>query len=355
MTLSETATAETTPQPAHIRDVGLGLVAALLAWLLSSIRPLLGDEEIVLRLVERWSAIELITELPLYQPHFPAWYFLPEFASARATIAVSILAFATLPAATYRLACAITTPHRSLLAAALVATSPVLAVHGGWLRPYALLWATMTWGLAWGMRGHYRRATAALLAGTVIHPFGVFGPVWLAGVQIVRGDATVRRLLPHTAAMLPLPALLAVKSAKRVGDGPLEASGVSHATPPTLREMVLTPVAALVGAPQRVGYILIVGAITVGVVAFYRHRDHWEIAFWIVPPIVAIAGASYLLHPVWGLKYFGMLAPPAACIAVSAPRSRRALVAITAGVLSMSCVGWFYAVECIPIARGFPF
>lgn len=98
--------------------------------------PLWGDELVTIRFLERYGTVGLLTEFPLHQPHFPLYYVLIDTFGlvSRAGRVVSLVASLGLVHATYVLGHKLRGETTAVYAAVLVSLSPVMVLHGTWLR-----------------------------------------------------------------------------------------------------------------------------------------------------------------------------------------------------------------------------
>lgn len=308
------------------------------------------DEQITIRLIQRWDAWEILTVMPTIQPHLPLWYLLPEVAGPPMAILVSILSLPATVYATFRLATSLGGPPAGMRAGLLVAVSPFLAAQASWLRMYAPLTAILTWGLWTAYQRRYRLASACMLLAALIHVWGAFGVAWLAYRFATDGEVTRARLAILVAGLLPAAALLATHVG---GDGFTQRStGVGHAIQPDALRVVLTPISALVGSPHMLLQVLLVLAAS-GLVL--RRWPDPDLAVWVGLPVVGIVAASYLLHPVFRLKYFGFLAPAIAVAATASQRPTWERLAIGALFGALFALSWLQRTVPVITTRRFVF
>lgn len=294
------------------------------------------DEQITRELIHRWNVWELLTVLPLHQPHYPTFYLLPELAGWQATRFVSLLALPVTVAATARAARALDYPPRAaFLAAALVATSPYLAVQASWIRMYAPLTALLTVGFWLALASSYRRATVVMMAAAVLHPFGAFGPVWLA-LNLARRHRWRSAAGIGVLGCLPAGLFVALRTGGRAIN--TRTTGMGHGIEPSVVELALTPVSSVVGSPHLLVQVTAVAGLTL---LLLFPRGDVRVWAWVLLPVVGISLASYLVHPVFRLKYFGFIAPAVAVLAADPQRGRyhRGLIGLYfAGLLVVSWV-----------------
>lgn len=336
-------------------DVDAGLVAVLLVGMVT---PLLAnrpgawvDERVVLRLLEEWTAVELLTVLPFRQPHLPTWYLIPELAGPGAALLVSALSLPVTVYATFRLAGQFTGYRGQLAAATLVVLSPYLASQASWLRMYAPLTAAMTVGLWLAYERRYRASAAAMALGASLHAFGAFGPAWLGYRLVVTGAATRRRLGLAGLGLLP-PALLVAAHATPTGFT-VQSTGVGHAHVPSLLQVVMTPLGVLKGSMWTV-WLEFLPALALLLVLVWWWPDR-DLAVWVVAPLAAVSLASVVLHPVFTLKYFGFIAPAVAVGLVARAKPAWARSALLVLLTALYATGWLQWLAGVAIARRFMF
>lgn len=305
------------------------------------------DEEITLMLVDRWTAWELLTVLPVWQPHLPTYYLGVELLGHVAMLALSAL---SLPATVVFTMLASRAVHgdrqTSLMAGVLVSMSPFLAAQGGWLRMYAPITALLTAGLWLGLRSD-DKCVWPLVGASLLHPFAALGAIWNAIVN--RGKASAAGAV---ASLLPVVVLALVN----VGPGGFtkRSTGVGHAIEPKLIHLVLTPVSSLVGAPHTANQVAAVLLVTLLIfIPINRKRQmvDWRLVMWITLPLLLIGLASHGLHPIYRVKYFGFLAP-ALSIAIADPRRsayHNLLIGLGVGVLM--AFSWTGRPEGLLVAR----
>jgi len=325
-------------------------VMALVSAAMASQQPLWVDEKITASLVAKWSYWELLTVLPQRQPHLPTYYLLVKLVGYQGAQLLSYLCFPLTALATVELASAAGhTRHRAQLAGYLVAVSPFLAIQASWLRMYAPLTLLLTLGLWWTISGQYRRALVPFVMGVLLHPFAILPFGWY-GWQVYQSQettqiVTTRRLM---VASVPFWILLGVKYAKGGLGFSGYATGVTHGALPTWQHITLLPIASLVGGVWTRGMFLL--GLLVLVLALYPRPDPRLIS-WILLPIVGVVAASYLLHPVFRVKYYGFIAP---AVAVLLARERENwtveyVLWLSVGTLYVS--GWVFRAYGLVLTR----
>lgn len=313
-------------------------------------QPLWVDERITLMLVERWSALELITILPRYQPHYPIYYLLVEFAGPFLTRLIGALAMAGTTVVSMRMAGDLySSQHSAAVTGMFVSMSPFLVVQAGWLRMYSILTFLLLTGLMYALRDD-DRASVWFLAASMVHPFGLFGPLWNA---IDRRNA--RSVVVLIIGVVPLALLAAahvflkpIPAGYRVGANTFTI-GVGHGTVPTLNMMFITPIAAFIGAPHlQLEAILMIAAM--GLVVIWSMEHDMRLWLWIWLPVLVVSAAS-LIHPVYRVKYFGFIGP-AFIVAMSdlkRPCKYWILIGVTIGFTLI--ISWIGRYEGALVAR----
>jgi len=308
------------------------------------------DEKITRELVHRWTAWELLTVLPQYQPHLPTWYLLPEYAGVGVTLLVSL---AALPVTVYAAIRAAQTVYgdanAGFLAGSLTAVSPFLATQAGWLRMYAPVTAFLSLGLWLTLDDRYRAAAIPVVTACFLHPFAVFGAVWFAGVAL-RDRDTVAGLATLTVGGLPTVLLVAINTSST--GLTQQSTGVGHGIAPSLLKIVLTPVSSLVGTPHY--QFQIAAALAATLVLLWPLPDR-RIAAWILLPVVGIPAASYLLHPVFRLKYFGFVAPAVAVLCANPQRSQQNKIILAGSIGLLLLLSWLFRPAPAIVSRRFMF
>lgn len=348
----------------HLPPLAVVAIAVVVRWLTMS-RVLWGDEQITLRIVANNAPLQVIPSVVLHQPHLPTYYLLVEaishFFSDPASVAVgmSIAASAATVAVTYRLGLRwFDDELTAVIAALLVALSPLHAAQGTWVRMYALFalvtaasWLFLDYVRTNGVMNPAYMATT--LAAVSLHPFGVFLPaaqaVWLWVVD--------RRIRPAMHALLASTPVMVYLALKALGSwGP--SSGVQHITiPPSAGKVVLAPLATLTGSVFLIGQVVVFVLvwITIGL-AVRRHDVETGVAAafcWLSLPIMFAAGISYTVQPILMLKYLGWLTPAAALLVAWAGRRAGIVgwVAIVLLIYVQAGILWLYATTDILVAR----
>lgn len=323
----------------------LSLVSAYLA----DQQQLWVDEKITVNLVTRWSPVELITVLPHHQPHLPTYYLFLDIVGFWAGSVASVVAFPVTVLATIQAGRELFTSRtRAQMAGYLVALSPFLATQAGWLRMYSLLTALLTVGVWQTLADNDRRAGACFLIGCLIHPFAIFPLGWYLGT-VYRRRRSIPFDLRHVAlGMGPLAALIVLKFLRGGPGFSGFSTGVTHGDLPSVLEIGILPVSALVGAHYTSGQALLAVLLTVAML--YPLPDT-RILTYSVLPVAGVIGVSYLLHPVFQPKYFGFIAPAVALLLVHPRRSwvhRYVLGILTAGLLATM---WVWRVYGFAVTR----
>lgn len=288
------------------------------------------DEEIAHELIQRWDVWELLTVLPVWQPHFPTYYLLPELLGWDATAFVSIVSFPITVYATIRAALTLyDTPDAAYVAGALVAMSPFLATQAGWVRMYAPLTAILTLGFCLGLESNYRQAAVCMLFASILHIFGVFGAVWLA-IHAFHNRQHGFGVAVGGFGALPASLLLAINTGQQ--GVTTQSTGMGHGIEPELLRIAVTPVASLLGGPHT--FLQVLGVLVVTLLLLVPRVER-QVATWILLPVIGVSVASHLVHPVFRLKYFGFVAPVIALLMANPERNRwhRRLIVVLAGIL----------------------
>lgn len=308
------------------------------------------DEQITRELIGRWDWWELLTVLPLYQPHYPTYYLLPELAGWEATIVVSMVSLPVTVYATCRAAQSVHDSfHAGALAGVFVATSPYLGTQATWIRMYAPMTALLSVGLWLGLEERYRSAAIAMLAAAVLHVFGAFGAFWLAIIAF-REHAYRTSVTLLSLGSLPAAGLLWLNT-RDVGITQ-QSTGVGHGIAPGPLEIILTPVSSLVGSPHYLFEVVGVAIVSAILVTTLVDVRVWA---WVIAPVCAISAASYLVHPVFRLKYFGFLAPAIAILLVSPDRDTRVQVVLVIVVTGLLVISWLQRLMPAIVTRRFMF
>lgn len=307
------------------------------------------DEAVVMRLLDRWTLWEILTVLPTRQPHLPTWYAIAEVAGLHTVLAMSILSLPVTAYATYRLGCVVDGPVTGFGAAALIAASPFLAVQASWLRMYAPLTALLSVGLWLGMADRPLGSWLAMLAGATIHPFGAFGVMWLGLRWARQHQVTPRRLAMLALGLVPTIALLAVHTGGT--EFTTRSTGVGHGIAPSALQVAVAPLASLVGAQHTQVQVAVTLFVLGSAVLLWPDLD---LGLWILVPIAGIAVASYTLHPIWRVKYVGIVAP-ALAVGLVSNRPSWLRLQILAPLLGLVALGWYHEIVGVLTARRLTF
>lgn len=342
-----------TPRHRRLQPAILMVLAALAALYANAGRKFWVDEKITIGLVRKYDAVGIITELPLYQPHLPTWYLLPEFAGFELTIGISIVAFSLTALATLYLGRVVMTDELAFLSAVAVALSPFIALESSWLRMYGILWCLTTWTLYFGYSGQYWRSIATGWVAAVIHPFGLFAPVWVGVVLVGRRELTAAKLLSLVPSAVPTAVLLWVNFSDK--GLTKRSTGMGHGIEPDAFRLFLTPISSLVGGPHWLPHAVFIVALSAVFLWRLDVRRHWELVAWIALPLVGITVASYTLLPVYRLKYFGLLAPAVAVLLWAGADDRREQTLIGGLLFVSTWLGWYNVILPALVARRFNF
>lgn len=316
----------------------------LLAVLLGDRADPWGDEHITIRLVEQFTPWEILTVLPTRQPHLPIWYLLPEFAGWEVTAAISAVALPVTVYATVRAGRVLYGHRPALMAGALVALSPFLVEQAGWMRMYAPLTALMALGLWFTLESRWRAAAGSLLAAAAIHVFGWFGPAWLSIVTARDRPRFAVGLL--FAGSIPGLFLASVKHLPSAGLS-TQTTNMGHGRLLTYIDMGLIPTLSLSGAFIPVWFIP--GIIVLSGLIFYRSNP--TLQQFVALPILGISAATWFLHPVYVIKYFGFVAPAVALMAVDPEKNIRKRLIILVALSSLYALSWSMILNQSFIAR----
>lgn len=346
-------TAVETPTFRRLQPAILMVVAAAAALYANAGRKFWVDEKITVGMVRKYSALEIVTELPLYQPHLPTWYLLPEFVGFEVSIGISIVAFSLTTLATLYLARVVLADDLAFVSAVTVAASPFIAIESSWLRMYGVLWCLTTWTLYFGYTRQYWRSIGTGGLAALIHPFGLFAPVWVGVVLLGRRELTLRQFGTLVPSAVPTAALLWVNFSEK---GLTQRStGMGHGIEPDAFRLFLTPISSLVGGPHWLAHAVFVVALSVVFLWRLDVRRHWELVAWIALPLVGITVASYTLHPVYRLKYFGLLAPAVAVLLWASSDGRRERWLIGGLLFVSTWLSWYNVILPALVARRFNF
>lgn len=286
--------------------------------------PVWGDEQVALHFISSYGPVELLTAIPANQPHFPAFYVLIRlwgdltgmpYASGRL---ISVVAGTALVGLTYWMGREYAGERAGLGAALLLAASPPVLLAAGWLRMYALLGLASA-GAAWaviriraGDTGAWRLWSLATTGAVLLHPYGLFITP-LGALAALKHRPRARELLPVGAATGIGVFTLATKLLAPSGNP----TSLKHlATPPTVPEIVLAPIAMLTGRLMTPIQVPLAIAVAVGAgwaVWRYRSEETAVLLAWVLLPVAGAAAVSHLLSPIFQLKYL-LLAAPAVAI-----------------------------------------
>jgi hypothetical protein len=318
-------------------DIAYGFVCGLSVFfaILADRQALWTDEEITHMLIERWGVWEILTVLPLRQPHLPTYYLIPELLGWEVTSLVSLVALPATVFATIRAAEALYDDFgAAYLAGTLTALSPFLATQAGWQRMYAPLTAAMTVGLWLGLEKRYRLSAICMFFASILHVFGAFGVLWLALTSAKDGRDKLAALVFGLGSLPGISFVAVNHSSKGLTTA---ATGMGHGIVPSLLKIALTPVSSLLGSPHNMIQIVGVLAITILIL---RPTPDWRVRLWILLPVAGIVLGSWAVHPVFRLKYFGFVAPAVAIVAASPRRKRWHAAIILLVVLVLLFVAW---------------
>lgn len=340
------------PETRTLRVASL-VVLHLLAFgavLLADVDAFWVDERVAYDLVTGYTALELLVDAPAWPPHYPTWFVLADVVGLEAAIWLSRLSLPALVYPTYRLGERYAGEDAGHQAAFLVAMSPYLAAQAGWLRMYGLLTALLTWGLWLALEGARRRALALFAMAAIVHPFGAFGALWFA-LSHARRRVDRRTLALVATGLLPLVATLAyIVSQQGLAIGP---TGVVHGIAPGALRIVLTPATALAGSPHN---LVQVSLLLVGTALLATGDHDRELVAWVLLPLVALTVVSYVVAPIYRVKYYGFTAPAVAVLLAGLDRNRWIRAAAGACFGAALLLSWMQRLE-IPaiVARRFIF
>jgi hypothetical protein len=305
--------------------------------------PYWGDELIVLKLVGRWGVRGVLAELPVHQPHFPTWYLFVELGGPYAAEAASVACMPLTVWWTVGAAKELYDSESASLAGMVIAVSPFVASQAGWLRMYAPLTALSALALRLVLAGDHRSPLAALAAFS-LHPFGLLLVLWEAAVGRTR--SSVHAFLAAAGASAAYGLLKLTKTGDTPGRPPaVDRTGVGHGVVPEWYELAAAVGASLAGSPRfRAG---VAAAAVCSAVALHTDR---RVALWSGGYVLALLAASALVHPVWELKYLGVVAP-AAAVGLADPRSGRWRWAGVAAFAALAALNLYLARLGAPVAH----
>lgn len=292
--------------------------------------PPLGDEAITLRVVRNHGSLELLTVIPLTQPHAPGYYVLLDLWGQVLPLETarwwSIAAGAAVPVVAYSWLRDVLDERRARLAAAVLAFAPPLVVQAGWLRMYALLTLAVlvSWVLAWRyLHGDSRLFHYGLAAGSAIalHPFAVAAVgaqlAWLALEQSRTEWRPWFRPVAATIALagaVSLAGLLArvagLAGVYNISDAAMH---IQYADRPLVRLAVL-PLTTVTGTGFTTPVVVALLAVTALLVWRLATSRVWETRIgrlglaWVCGSL-AILCVGHAIRPVLMLKYVCWLAP----------------------------------------------
>lgn len=295
------------------------------------------DQQITADLVARLTPWEILTRLPLLQAHYPTWYFIPEFFGMAGATALSVVSFPVTVVALGLTAHAVYDDFRSAYAAAFLAVfSPMLATQAGWGRMYAPLTALLSVTLYLTITKRWRWAVASSLVAAAIHPFGIFGAIWVS-IQAYRDDAGWARFVALPPAIV-LVVFLSIKLGRNNVDSVAHAVSYAAGTVPTTTGTLIAPVASIAGSPSSLAHIMMMMLLLL--LAWDFEADRRLLTF-VALPILGIATASYLVLPVFRLKYMTIAAPGVIVLLASNNRPVVRQVALYSGIAMLYLLGWY--------------
>lgn len=314
------------------------------------------DSRITMDLIHRYDVWGILLNLPIRQPHYPTWYFLPELLGFDVTLLLNSAFFTVSSLLVVLTARRLYGSYFSqYFAAALITFSPFMATQAGWLRMYAPLSALVAAAIYLKTTDRRIPALVFSLLAAVVHPFGIFIAMWTALWLWGRSE----RRLAGVLATLPVlwgAAFIALNylSIYRVDGEASLSNGLSYTggNAPGLLEIVVAPVSSLTGSPVVASHVALALIITVIVLASGPRRD---LLLLISGSVLSITVASYLLVPVFKLKYMAVISPAVALVLVDDKRPVRWQVVIVAGLAALYLIGWVYRHERALNIRSFVF
>lgn len=270
------------------------------------------DEVITVSIIQRMGYWKILTTVPINQPHLPTYYLFletvgPWLGHIASIVALPVTAILTVWTG-YEL---FEDRFRAHIAGVFVATSPFLARQATWLRMYSILIAIMTVGLYLGIKSEYRQSAIAFTVAAFVHPFALLGMGWLLLVSWLDTGRIKIKFRWLILSVIPTVTLVLVKL---LFDGNESApTDVTHGTVPGIIKTVLLPMTALLGSK----YLFSQAVLAVVLFGLLLHPlPDKRLVLYIAVPIIGIIGATVIIHPVFRPKYFGMIAPAVALVAV---------------------------------------
>lgn len=335
---------------------------------LSDVGGLWVDEEITVRIVTEYTYLELLTRLPVSQPHYPPFYLLVRLltdVSGEALAAargVSVVAGTLTIIAVYLLTNAYASRHAAVLAAGFTAVSPTLIQISAWARMYSVLAlaVVVSWYLleralhsqTW--RAYVAYAASATVVGW-LHPHGLIAVVaqfsWLlishAGSIDDHTWRAWRRPLAVVAgiSVVLLPAGLLLVGKFVVPDVAGSSQQLKHVVdPPSVTQAVLTVGASFWGTLWLSPQLVLAAAVLhpLLLVGGWLHRQHRIVrllAVWIIVPIAFTYAVSHAVKPIYELKYLTWIAPAVimlAAVLISDGGRRLSSVLFSVSILGVS-------------------
>lgn len=274
--------------------------------------PLWGDEIVTLRFISNYDTVGLIIQLPLHQPHFPIYYIVIDpLGSAQAGRVVSLVASIALVYCTYELGQRMYGETTGVYASLLVALSPVMVLHGTWLRMYSLLALLFVASILAFIERRDRLWAVSCVLIVWIHPFGMFILVGYLAYALVNRDrdALIYSVIPLLAS-IPGAALLVLKVIHPVpaAYGGYGTAGLIHELDPTVLSASALYGSLLTGrvyTEWQLGTALFVSAC----VLWYAYKRRDVTAYLLIVPVAVTVALSITVRPVFQMKYLAFLAP----------------------------------------------
>lgn len=323
-------------------------------------RQLPTDEAITLAFVQQFSVLELVTQLPVLQPHFPtyylvldAWLSLVGVTATNARVLSAIAGILTIPVI-YWLGTELHSRRAGLLAATLCAISPYHIALSQVIRMYALLGllAAVAW-LAL-LRDRPTIYAGSAIGVVYLHYFGilVIAGQWLylAWTRRHRLSRSWQQAIGSVAlAALPGIAWIGHRTTTETAGSNVRVVGLK---PPTLAEFARTPFQFVLGdLTLGTGHFLAL-CVLVGAGYFTVHvARHRDVAGWrpsqlglflgggLMLPVIVLFAVSHLLKPVFRARYLVMAALALYILAgVGLARLPRRRQLVVASVLLLSTI-----------------